>query len=273
MRRRDDAHVAANGLVAADALEAAFLQHPQQLDLHLQRHVADFVEEQRAAFGKLEAAQPRGQRAGEGALFVSEQFAFQQVGGNGAAIHRHERMSRAARQFVNVARHHFLAGAGLAENQHVGIERRDLLDEPMHRAHRARGAARAKAMRSRLRRVTVAHVLRLIQNGRQAALLDGQLQMKPRQIAAALGDFRQSVVAQADDGQRLSAWRAAASRIQTLRAATVSVADDHGQAILRLGARAVGAIPPGRGRGPAPDPKNAAVSGGYGPPNLRVRSQ
>jgi hypothetical protein len=29
-----------------------------------------------------------------------------------------------------MARHHFLAGAGLTENQHVGIERRDLLDEP-----------------------------------------------------------------------------------------------------------------------------------------------
>jgi hypothetical protein len=30
MRRRDDAHVAANGLVAADALEGAFLQYPQR---------------------------------------------------------------------------------------------------------------------------------------------------------------------------------------------------------------------------------------------------
>jgi len=95
--RRDDAHVAANGLVAADALEGAFLQYPQQLDLHLQRHVADFVEKQRAAFGKLEAAHSGGQRAGEGTLFMSEQFTFQEVGGNRAAVHRHERVSRAAR--------------------------------------------------------------------------------------------------------------------------------------------------------------------------------
>ena len=106
-------------LIAADALEAAFLQYPQQLDLHLQRHVADFVQEQRAAFGKLEAAHAGGQRAGEGAFLMAEQFAFQEVGGNRAAIHRHERVPGPARQFVNVARHHFLAGAGLAEYQHT----------------------------------------------------------------------------------------------------------------------------------------------------------
>ena len=46
----------AHGLVAADALELALLQHAQQLDLHRQRDLADLVEEQRAAVGLLEAA-------------------------------------------------------------------------------------------------------------------------------------------------------------------------------------------------------------------------
>ena len=132
--------------IAADALETALLQHAQQLDLHLQRHVADLVQEQRAAFGKLEAADAGRQCAGKCAFFMAEQLAFQKIRGNGAAIHRHERMSRPARQLVNVARHHFLAGAGLAQDQHIGIEGSDLLDEPMHRAHGARGAARTKAM-------------------------------------------------------------------------------------------------------------------------------
>jgi ubiquinone biosynthesis protein UbiJ len=36
--------------------EAALLQHPQQAALELQRHVADLVEEQRAAPGQLELA-------------------------------------------------------------------------------------------------------------------------------------------------------------------------------------------------------------------------
>src|SRR6185503_10766296 len=49
VRGRDDAHVALAGGVAADALVDPFLQYAQQLDLHRQAHVADLVEEQRAA--------------------------------------------------------------------------------------------------------------------------------------------------------------------------------------------------------------------------------
>ena len=63
--RRDDADVDLDRLAAADALELALLQHAQQLDLHLQRQVADLVEEQRAAVGQLEAPEPARHRAGE----------------------------------------------------------------------------------------------------------------------------------------------------------------------------------------------------------------
>ena len=41
---------------AADAMEDAGLEHAQQLDLHLGRHLGDFVEEERAARGALEVA-------------------------------------------------------------------------------------------------------------------------------------------------------------------------------------------------------------------------
>ena len=43
-------------LEAADAPEPALLQHPQQLDLHHRAHLADLVEEHRAALGDLEQA-------------------------------------------------------------------------------------------------------------------------------------------------------------------------------------------------------------------------
>ena len=49
IRRSDDAHVDVHGLVAADPLELLFLEHAQQLALHRRRHLADLVEEQRAA--------------------------------------------------------------------------------------------------------------------------------------------------------------------------------------------------------------------------------
>ena len=53
--RRDEAHVDADRLDAADALELALLQHAQELHLHLDRDLADLVEEERAAVGELEA--------------------------------------------------------------------------------------------------------------------------------------------------------------------------------------------------------------------------
>src|SRR6202012_424320 len=91
MRRRDDAYVAENRAIAADTLEAPLLKNPQQLHLHLQRHVADLVQEQGAALGELESAETGRQRAREGALFMSEQLALEEVRRNRAAIDRHER--------------------------------------------------------------------------------------------------------------------------------------------------------------------------------------
>jgi hypothetical protein len=63
--------------VAADLLVDALLKHAQQLHLHRQAHVADLVEEQRAAFGELEAALACRDRAGERAFFVTEELRFQ----------------------------------------------------------------------------------------------------------------------------------------------------------------------------------------------------
>ena len=52
----DDAHVALDRRAAANRRVFALLEHAQQPRLRLHRHVADLVEEQRAALGLLEAA-------------------------------------------------------------------------------------------------------------------------------------------------------------------------------------------------------------------------
>ena len=49
-------HIYLGRLVAADALDFAFLQYAQQFGLHGQRHVADFVEKNRSPLGLLEFA-------------------------------------------------------------------------------------------------------------------------------------------------------------------------------------------------------------------------
>ena len=119
MRRRQNAHIGLDRAGAADFLETALFQHPQQLDLHVERHVADFVEKQGAAVGAFEAADGGRDGAGKCAALVAEQFAFQQFPRNGAAIHRHERLAFAAGNAMQIARDDFLAGAGLARDQDV----------------------------------------------------------------------------------------------------------------------------------------------------------
>ncbi len=77
---RDDADVDADRVRGADAFEHPLLQHAQQLGLHVERDVADLVEEQRAAVGQLESAHLVAMGAGEGPLDVTEQLALQEAG-------------------------------------------------------------------------------------------------------------------------------------------------------------------------------------------------
>ena len=85
---------------AAERRHAALLQHAQQPRLHAQRHVANFVEEQRPALRLAQAPEAAlAPRAGEGAAGVAEQLCLDQVLRNGGAVDRHER-PRAARTAV-----------------------------------------------------------------------------------------------------------------------------------------------------------------------------
>ncbi|MNY09150.1 hypothetical protein D3C86_1420470 [compost metagenome] len=63
-------------------------------------------------------AAPRGAR--ERAGLVTEDFRFEQLFGQATAVDRHEMARAPAAGFVQAARHQFLAGAGLAVDQHVG---------------------------------------------------------------------------------------------------------------------------------------------------------
>jgi hypothetical protein len=56
MGRRHDSHIGLDRRATADRHVFAFLQHAQKARLRLGRHVADLVEEQRAAGGLLEQA-------------------------------------------------------------------------------------------------------------------------------------------------------------------------------------------------------------------------
>ncbi len=94
--RGDYARLHPERFEAADARELAFLQHAQQLGLQLDRQIADFVEEERAAAGLLDLARAPLGRAGEGPALVAEEFAFEQSVRDGRAVHGDERRRASA---------------------------------------------------------------------------------------------------------------------------------------------------------------------------------
>ena len=72
VRGGEDADVHVDGLRSADALEAPFLEHAQQLSLNRRRQVADFVEEKCSAMRQLDFADLPRSRARVGSALVTE---------------------------------------------------------------------------------------------------------------------------------------------------------------------------------------------------------
>ena len=117
----DDAHVHGDGGRPAHRLDLLLLQDAQHLGLRLQGHVADLVEEQRAAVRELELPLLGRERAREGAARVAEELALDQLLGNGRAVDLHEGAGGAEAQVVDVPRDELLARAVLAEDQHAPV--------------------------------------------------------------------------------------------------------------------------------------------------------
>src|SRR4030095_15941830 len=89
--RAHQPNIDANRSGRSEPLEFLFLQDAQELRLQLQRNVADLVEEERAAVRQLEATEFLRDGAGERALLVPEQLAFEKAGRNGRAVELDER--------------------------------------------------------------------------------------------------------------------------------------------------------------------------------------
>src|SRR6185436_5637236 len=100
----------------------------QQLRLHRHRHLADLVEEDRAAVRELEAPGLLAGRSREGSLLVAEELALDQRLGQRRAVEGDERSLAARRHRVDDARHQALAGAALAADQDRRAALRHALD-------------------------------------------------------------------------------------------------------------------------------------------------
>src|SRR5439155_2580690 len=90
--RGDQPDVHPDRRVTADALHLLLLDRAQELGLGLERHVADLVEEERAAVRGLELALAPGDRAGERAPLVAEELALDQLLAERRAVHLDQRL-------------------------------------------------------------------------------------------------------------------------------------------------------------------------------------
>ena len=130
--RRDDADIDVDRARAAQPLDLALLQHAEQLGLELERQLADLVEQNRSPVRQLEAANLRRVRAGEGAALAPEQLALDEVGRQRRAVDDDHGTGAARAPLVNRAGEQFLAGAGLAGQQHGRVGGRHLVDTEHH---------------------------------------------------------------------------------------------------------------------------------------------
>ena len=118
VRGRDDAHVDRPRLARAEHLVGAVLEDAEQLHLRARVEIADFVEEDRAAVGNLEAAPAIGARVGEGPADVAEHLALEERGRDAAEVHLDERTAPAPAVAVDRFGDELLAGAALAGDEH-----------------------------------------------------------------------------------------------------------------------------------------------------------
>ncbi len=93
------------------------------MGLHVQRHLANLVQEQRTAVGLLELAR-KATTAGacKSAVGIAEEFAGQQLTGKSAAVDGNERTVGAVTRPMKRPGKEFLPGSGFAKQQYRQIE-------------------------------------------------------------------------------------------------------------------------------------------------------
>ena len=118
--RRNDPHIDGKESVRADTPHLLFLQNAKQFHLKAQTGLRYLVQENRAAIGCLKQAAAAGIRAGERALLMPKQLAFQNSLGKGAAVDGGKRHLGTCAVRVNGPSHKFLARSACTANEHAG---------------------------------------------------------------------------------------------------------------------------------------------------------
>src|SRR5580700_3179053 len=132
IRRRDDPRIDSSGMRASEPFELLLLDRAEELGLQFDWQIADFVEKQRAAVGRLEAAHAGCHSAGKRASLIPEHLALEQRSGNRRAVDRYKTVVPACARLMNGPRNEFLAGTRLALDKNRAVSRRNRLHLVKH---------------------------------------------------------------------------------------------------------------------------------------------
>ena len=132
MRCHDDPDIQFYILAAANPYHFLFLQHPEQLRLHIQVHIADLVEKNGAVVGLFKAADAAVVGARKRTLFMAEHLAFDQLFGDGRHVYRHKRLFPADRRMMYRFGNQFFTGTGFSVNGNRDVGARRLFYQDKH---------------------------------------------------------------------------------------------------------------------------------------------
>jgi hypothetical protein len=117
----NDADADRNGLFATHPIDLMFLKNAKQLGLEKRGHFPDFIEEDGSVLCKLELAGLEIVCSGKRALFVSEQFRFQQIFGQRRTVDCHKGPFVIRAVFMNPFGQQLFAGSTFGLNKDRGV--------------------------------------------------------------------------------------------------------------------------------------------------------
>src|SRR4030095_1207092 len=128
VRRRQHSDIDDNRLVSPHTFELSLLKHAQHGDLRSLGQLADFIQKDGPAVGRLESTEASLQRSGKRALLVAEQLRRNQRLRNRGAVDANERTTRSPGAIVDRTGDELFTHSGLTLDQNRRVARRYFRD-------------------------------------------------------------------------------------------------------------------------------------------------
>src|SRR2546426_2113959 len=151
--RRNEADVDGNDSASTQGKDFTAFEHAQDFCLCHRRHLADLIEQNRAARRQTQLALVTLLRAREGALLITKEFALEKGVRNRSAVDAQKGLATPGAGGMNAFSNAFLARTGIPGDEHMSIRTADFADvvpEVEHRLARAdQGVLHQKLLRTR----------------------------------------------------------------------------------------------------------------------------